>query len=290
MLQDFLTVQEAKQKLRIPSKFHEYFPDTCCWCRSPMVINEANTIMKCGNPHCARKVGNQAAAILKDLGYKGYGPEKCTAYCAFNEITNITMFLQQPPPSLNPLDDLNNIAPTFPTLVKMLHIPNIGTKAQKIFKGYDSLVELIGKLGLEGLYSHVVNILGGKASADQFINSLTDYLEDIIGITEIVRVSKQAQRVVLIEITGHITRVKGDNNEPLTKDAFVMALNRLAQPLGIEFQRSSKFTQLEFMVADSPSNSRKYIVGTQRGILVTSDRLLSVVNTLLEQQEGQEEV
>lgn len=290
MLQDYLAVQEAKQKLLIPENFHPYIPETCTWCKSPMIINEACTILKCGNPHCARKVGNQAAAVLKDLGYKGYGPEKCTTYCMFEGISNIVMFLQQPPPTLKPLDELNRIAPTFPTLVKMLHIPNIGTKAQKIFKGYDSLEAMINTLGVDGLYAHVINILGGEVSADQFIKSLTDYLEDIVGITDIVKVSQQAHRVVLLEITGHITRVKGDNDEPLTKDAYVQALNQLARPLGMEFQRSSKFSQLEFMVADSPSNSRKHLVGAQRGILVTSDRLWNVVNSLLKQQEEQEEI
>ena len=290
MAQEFLTVQEAKQEFLIPAPFHPYFTDSCTWCGEPMVINRTRTVLCCGNPYCVRRVGNQAAALLKDLGYKGYGPEKLTAYCRSMGIYSIIDFLCSPPLPLNPLEDLNKLAPTFPTLIEMLHIPNIGSKAHKIFGKFDSLSDMVEKLeGAEGIYQHIIKALGGQESTAQFIATFNNYIQDINDITQYVTVSPQASSTVLVEITGHITRVRDDNGNSLTKDMYIRALNQLAKPIGMEFLRSSKFTQLKFMIADSPSNSRKYLIGAQRGILVTSDKLLSVVNEMVSRKCEQEE-
>ena len=289
MSQGFITVSDAKNTGLIPEAFHPYFKDTCEWCEADMEINDACTILRCSNPNCYRRLGNQAAALLKDLGYKGYGPETLTDYCQYMGLSNILDFLCRPIPPLEPLKDLNNLAPTFPTLIEMLHIPNLGSKAHKIFARYDSLIDAINDQGgLDGFYNYVVSTLGGYISANQFIQTLQNYLTVISDITKYVKVSSQASQVVLVEITGHITRVRGDNGEPLTKDAYIRILNNIAKPVGVEFLRSSKFTQLKFIIADSKSNSRKYLIGAERGILVTSDALLDAINKMLESDSSTE--
>lgn len=290
MSQEFITVEDAKSNGLIPSAFHPYFADKCEWCGAPMQINDMCTILKCGNPGCYRRVGNQAAALLKDLGYKGYGPQTLTSYCTYMGISSILDFLLKPLPPLEPLKDLNNLNPTFPTLLEMLHIPNLGSKAHKIFATYDSLVEAIeDKGGVDEFFTYVVSVMGGYESASQFIQTLQDYFDVICSITDYVKVASQAAQTILVEITGHITRVRGDNGETLTKDAYIRALNNMARPLGIEFVRSSKFTQLQFIIADSPSNSRKYLIGAERGILVTSDNLLATVSKMLSTENSQED-
>lgn len=282
MAVEFMDVASAKESGVIPEAFHSYFSDNCCWCKMPMQINMAATILKCGNPHCVRRIGNQAAALVKDLGYKGYGPEKLTSYCYSENIKSLLEFIISPPLPLNLVDALNNLEPTFPMLVELMHLPNVGSKAHKVFDGFTSLADMYRKLGShDNIITHVLDALGGWELTYQFIDTLCEYEDEIFHITDIIDTVKQAAQVVLFEITGHVTRVTGSSGSALTKDEYVRALNQVAKQANIEFQRSSKLTQIQFMVADSQSNSRKYLLGAQRGILVTSDSLLKSVEELV---------
>lgn len=275
-----IEVSEAKRTELIPKEFHPYFPDLCSFCKKPMSISTSCTILKCSNPHCLRRVSNQAAELLKDLGYKGYGPETLTNYCYAMGINSIVEFIKTPPPPIHLIEDINDLCPTFPKLVSLLHFPNLGTKAYKVFNGYDSLEDMYAKLGSsEEVIRHIFSSVGGFESTCQFVDLLADYEEDIREITDIITVHSQAANTILLEITGYIMNVKGENGQSLTKDQFVMALNAMARPHGIEFIRSSKFTQISFMVADAPSNSRKYRIGLERGILISSDTLWNVVSS-----------
>lgn len=90
MSTEFLTVHDAKEAGLIPGPWHPYFSEKCVYCGQDMVINFARTVMKCNSTKCYRRVANQADALLKDLGYKGWGPETLTDYCRMTHISSIS--------------------------------------------------------------------------------------------------------------------------------------------------------------------------------------------------------
>lgn len=280
---DLLTVSEAKAEKVIPESFFSYIPDTCPCCGQPMFISRSRTVLKCKNPSCVRKVAFQADALLKDLGIKGYGPVSLENYCSTFHINSILDFIRKPPPPFNLIELMQEKNPTFTQLVAMLHIPNFGTKAFKLFDGYNSYMEFINALaasedGMQFMHARV----NGDETLAVIIEILHDYMDCLKGITSLVTVRSKSDNVILIQITGHVLNVRSEDGSSLTKDEYINVLNNIGIKGGYEFRMSSALQSVKFIVADTPSNTRKYRIGQERGVLVTSDKLLASISRLVE--------
>lgn len=282
MLDDFVTVKEAKSSGLIPEAFIPYFEDTCVYCNHPMVINHAATVMKCGNPGCARRVGFQASDLLHDIGFKDVGPATLTNFCKALKITSIIEFIKEYPQSAALIERLTNLNPSYPKLVELMHIPFLGKKVYTLFEGcncYEDFLQLLREA--PDPTALMISRAGGPVLAYTIIEILTTYEQDLRGITDIVKPASQAKNVVLIAITGHLTF-----NGGCTKDTFVSLLNALAAPAGVEFRRSDALKSVKYIVADTPSNSRKYRIGMERGNLIDSSTLYLAVKQLASERSA----
>lgn len=279
----FFTVNEAKKRGLIPEPWHEYFPDTCDYCHGDLVINEARTIMKCNNPECCRRVANQINDFLKDLGYKGYGPETLTGYCQMYQIKSILDFINSPPPLMDLVEHLNNLNLSFPKLIELLHLPYLGTKAYKLFEGYTDFRTFLEDMsGSSDPLEFIALKVGGIETAQQVRDILLQYWDVLYHITDSIVVSAPLETVVNIAITGHITEVNA-NGRSVTKDEYVKYLNECVKARGMEFRQSGALQSVRFIVADSVSNSRKYKIGKMRNVLISSGTLLKLVEKMMDQ-------
>lgn len=276
---NLITVTEAKAENIIPSPWHAYVPEVCEYCDAPLYINDVATVLKCTNPHCARKLGNQADALLKDLGYKGYGPTTLTETCIAFQIHSIVDFITNAP-IYGIVDALNARELSFPALVEMLHIPNLGTKAYKLFDGYTTFESFYEDLASsDNPVAFVAKRVGGWDTANSVLKILADYAGVLLEITDLVEVTAPVQNVIQIAITGHIQAVTINGGSP-TKDEYVQYLNSIARQGGYEFRLSSALKSVKFIVADYPSNSRKYTIGKERKVLVSSAYLLQAIQKM----------
>lgn len=280
---EFLKVTEAKQEGLIPPAFNEYIEDTCPCCGQSMFISRSRTILKCSNAYCIRKIAFQADGLLKDLGIKGYGPTLLETFCKEYSISSMLDFILEPPPPYNLVDCIQAMNPTFPQLVEMLHIPNFGTKAYKLFDGYDSFKEFVTDMASSGdMINFITQRVGGQETTAAIIDILTTYHSDLQQITDIIRVRPKSKKVILIQITGHILNVKTENGGSLTKDEYVRILNAAGSKIGYEFRRSDALKSVSFIVADTASRTKKYLIGKERNVLVSSDMLLASMSKLTE--------
>lgn len=280
MQADFMTVTEAKDEGIIPEAFHEYFNERCGYCGGEMIINDSCSVMKCGNPRCLRRISSQASDMLHDLGYKGYGVETLTNYCQMVDIESISDFIKRPPLPLNLIEDINQQKLTYPQLVELLHIPNLGSKAYKLFQGCDSVADFL-KLWSEASNpsEFIITRSGGPVLAQEATEILQDYLDDLADVTRMITVVTQAKKTILLALTGRMSF-----NGGCTKDEFIRYLNTVAMPAGVEFRRSDALQSVQFIVADTASSSRKYRIGQQRGNLITSTELYNTVYHLADKK------
>lgn len=278
---EFLTVADAKTEGLIPEAFFPYINDCCPCCGESMYISRSRTNLKCNNAKCVRKVAFQADGLFKDLGIKGFGPTSLETYCESINAKSIIDVITDPPPPYNLVEAIQALNPTFPQIVELLHIPNFGTKAYKLFDGFDSFKEFLSKMSASGDYvNFILNRVGGEETTAAIVNIMTTYRNELLQITDLVRVRPKSKKVVLIQITGHILNVRDGDGGPLTKDEYVRILNDVGSKIGYEFRRSDALKSVEFIVADTASKTRKYLIGQERGVLVSSDKLLQGMSKL----------
>ena len=280
---EFLTVVDAKQEGIIPAAFFTYIADVCPCCGEQMLISRSRTMLKCSNAYCIRKLAFRADGLLKDLGIKGYGPQSLETFCDEYRTKSMINFILDPPPPYNLIECIQDLNPTFPQLVEMLHIPNFGTKAYKLFDGFDSFMEFLQAMNASGdMVSFITKRVGGQETTAAIVQILTTYRDELLKITDLIKVRPKSKKVILIQITGHILNVRSESGGSLTKDDFVRALNDIGSKIGYEFRRSDALKSVSFIVADTKSNTRKYNIGKERNILVTSDKLLASMLKLTE--------
>lgn len=284
---EFLTVSNAKQEGLIPEAFFPYIEDTCPCCGEEMYISYSRTNLKCNNPRCIRKIAFQADGLFKDLGIKGFGPTSLETYCRDIGAKSILDIVQDPPPPYDLVDFIQSLNPTFPQLVEMLHIPNFGTKAYKLFDGFDSFKDFLNEMRASGdMIGFVLKRVGGEETTAAVVDILSTYKQELLQITDLIKVRPKSKKVILIQITGHILNVRDDNGGSLTKDEYVRILNDVGSKIGYEFRRSDALKSVEFIVADTASRTRKYIIGQERGVLVSSDKLLQGMQSLVGGNNG----
>lgn len=284
---DFISVREAKDCKIIPEQWNACIPDTCSFCGHDIVINSQCTIMKCSNISCYRKLAYQITAFLQDLGYKGVGPETLTAYCQYWNMTSILDYIKNPNVcDLIPL--LNSMELSYAHLIELLHIPNFGSKAYKVFEGYSCYAEFDKDMLESGNpFNFLLNIIGGYDTTYMIANILINYVSVLKGITSYVKVFEKKTHIFELAITGHITQIKRKDGSSFTKEEFLRYINTLARPYGLEFRLSSALQSIQMIIADYPSNTRKYNIGKQRNILYSSKELLAMVlKYRLEKENG----
>ena len=270
-------MSDAKDLGVIPEAWHPFFRDTCVYCNEPLVINMARTIMKCKSPICPRRIANQADAMLKDLGYKGWGPETLTTYCTLNKIHSIAAFIENPPLPLHLVEDLNSRGLSFAKIVELLHLPNIGTKAYKLFSSYNSWKQFLMDISkAKDCVAFMADKVGGSEVGAQMLDTLLDYSDDLYRVSELITTVEPVAGVIDIAITGHITEVTS-GGRGLTKDEYIAELNKLAHQCNAEFRQSGALQSVMYIVADSPSNSRKYKIGASRNVLISSGALYKML-------------
>lgn len=282
MRKDFMTVSDAKEEGIIPPAFIPYFKDTCEYCHHPMIINEAATVMKCGFSGCARRIGSQASDMLHDLGYKDVGPATLTNYCKGMGITSIVDFIKQYPTSADLVATINNLKLSYPKLVELMHFPFLGKRVHSLFDDCRSLQDFLSKLtAAPDQSAFMIQRAGGPTLAVQMVELLQEYFYDLTELTNLFSTVQQARKTVLIAITGHLTF-----NGGCTKDEFVHTLNELSSSIGVEFRRSDALKSVSYIVADTPSNSRKYRIGLERGIIIDSLTLYAATKKIVDERSN----
>lgn len=284
-LVSFVPITVAKESGLIPEPWHRYFEDTCGYCDAPMMISESRTVYKCTNPYCTRRVSGMIAAMLQDLGIKGFGKQSAYNYMRSTGVSSVLEFIYSPPPELRGLADIiSSRHLTYAKLIKIMHFPRLGSRGDAIFAGCNSYADFLAKADQHGgVLPYIQKCVGGSDLPMMINEILYSYSEEMKLATEVVQVVPASKTIIKIVMTGEVSLVRDSQGKRVTKDRFIMLLNDIVRPAGVAFERSEAVESVPFIVADSESTHRKYLVGKRRGNLITSELLLSVCRDIIDE-------
>lgn len=288
---DFETVSDMKY-IKIPVQYHDILPNKCI-CGADMVTNRELTEIMCCDPFCPVKMAHNLDYFITNLGYKNFGIASCTKlYTAIYNDSMFPSFLVAFETPENVLYDVlgmnlanifidikNSIKCTpisFKDSIGALGIPKIGPKA-KLFDVINTPKELLSLIANDKIYEFMEAI--GMQSPSyhygmrMFIPSIAYLYKNIV-----FNITVESDVVVYIAITGEVS-VDGNY---LTRSKFVEYCCKFTDENNIplyRFKETVDARKLDWVIADVPSNSRKYQKGKDLGILITANEFIEKIRT-----------
>ena len=255
-----------------------------CDCGADFVISSNRTMVKCSSPTCYIKVAWCATKLYRALGIKGFGIETFKEIARTRGCTSLIEILQNPPAGSGILLREGLETPrTWATCIAMLGLPKLKETAQKVFGGCNGLEDFCTKATEEGgVYPYLQKRLGGSVMPVQVLQVIKDNAHVLQEVENIFKIKPESAIKLKVAITGDITKCLDDNGCALTQEGFLEYANKKLEQHSIQLIASKAFSQIIAVVADSPSNSEKYLAGKRRGILITSDKLVDFVIALHE--------
>lgn len=147
MLSEFMTVEDAMLSGLIPDSYHSLFENykTCDdkHCGAPLIINSNRTVMKCGNPNCAKILASRVLKVYNRFGLMNFGPKNVYSWVTTSDIRDVPEAIMKAPNSIKPaITNWLNSYHTPGEIIEMLAIPGIGSKATKMMMGINNFTQL----------------------------------------------------------------------------------------------------------------------------------------------------
>ena len=291
----FATIEDCD----IDDYYKSVFPHSC-ECGGEMIMTEpGHTQLQCCNPGCYVKMGHRLSHFVSSLGYKGFGEASgltlmraCHDKLKFNSF--LAAFL------LSDADLVLCLSEYYTNL--FLDIKN------DLYNKEFQFVNAISALGIQGIGQRSIFFDVVKSPVvllDYVIRRKTDELCDICGIqASITRFQLKASSVdivtlmhdvmpnildtpkgeVFVAITGKVM-VDGKS---YTRPEFIALCERIRDDKGAQLYKiveTKAESKLQYVIADEPSNSSKYLLGARLKKLITADEFYKI---LLENAKGKE--
>lgn len=143
---------------------------------------------------------------------------------------------------------------------------------------YDDYEEFFDDVKISGLSAVFERQLGGEGKDGreraESVYLHWDEIEEIFTMTKCYPVNITTAKII---ITGDIIKVTKPDGSMFERQEFINFINTLSLQYGVRYQNSVAFTAAEYIIADTPSNTRKYQMGMQKGNLITSDEFLKII-------------
>lgn len=296
---DYTSVKNAKETGLIPPEYEKIFPDKC-ECGSDMIISDNRTFIKCCDPRCPIKLGKMLSQTFANFGMKNVGDgttiplikemihiKKISSHVAALRLDStwkpLSLFGAKGDIYYDNLNQIFSKKYTLGDLISKIAIPSLDTTAKKIFDNYPSVESLLqhgdGDLRIPlrkcGIYDTKV------------VYYLDTYLQDIYLATELFK--NNILSTVYDDINIVITGSVAPEGVPMSRNEFIEYINELTiLPDGrqiVGFKLSGAVQSVEYIIADQPSNSRKYKIGLERNIIISSTDFVKLVKDVVDYQK-----
>lgn len=294
----FATIEECD----IPEYYREVFPHKCL-CGAEMIMTEpGHTQLQCCNPNCWVKMGHRLSYFISSLGYKGFGEASALSLIKANRDqlpynTFLSAFLLNDTQLSMGLteyyvgvfndikEDIRGRCFHFVDAISALGLPNIGSRST-FFDVVKSPVVLLDYL-LHDRLNDLCDMSGIQAPITRF--QLSAFKVDIVTLMKDVmpNILDTPKGEVFVAITGKVS-VRGVQ---YTRHEFIELCEALKGPNGeqlfmlVETKAEAK---LQYVIADSPSNSDKYRLGQRLGKLVTADEFYNELEAQAKAESGKD--
>lgn len=295
----FLPINELYKMGKIPESYRGIFKDRC-ECGSENIMKTNLKIMTCCNPSCRLKIAYSMEDMFKAYGCQDIGEETCkkiTNYCidkglfkepTHTEILGLTEDLSFLIGSryyslLNAIAVIKSKSLTFGDLISRLQIPGFGKECAVLFEDVNSIQDFYNMKD-----TGVINYLSSKGI--QSPGKMVTFLYHMVTIYY-AELNLQAPLLKKGYFNKEvcITRNVSVDNVSYTRKEFLDLCNSIGLVNGIQLftvSESGAVKSVDHIIADSPTNTRKYRVGLERQSYGEKDVLITAqeyVNKLREE-------
>lgn len=277
----FATIENCS----IPEYYKGVFPHYC-ECGAEMIMTEpGHTQLQCCNPSCWVKMGHRLSYFVSSLGYKGFGEQsglsllrathdrlKFRSFLATFLLTDteLSSGLSEYYVGLfNEIkEDIYHRAFHFTDAISALGIPNIGSNST-FFDVVKSPVILLDYV-LHKKTDVLCDMAGIQAPITRF--QLSAFRVDIVTLMKDVmpNILDTPKGEVFVAITGRVS-VRGQS---YSRYEFVSLCESITDDNGVQLYKiveTKAESKLQYVIADTPSNSDKYQLGLRLNKLITAD-------------------
>lgn len=290
----FATIENCN----IPDYYKEVFPKHCRCGAEMIMTREGRTQLQCCNPCCWIKMAHRLAYFISFHGFKDFSEQSCLSlFAACHDLlpyysflsafslsdTNLSLGLNDNKLAIfhEISDDLKSRAFHFNDAIASLGIPNIGPRST-LFDVVKSPLVLLQYV-LQGKTNELCDMAGIQAEATRFY--LKSFDIDILLLMRDVMPNIMAtpKGEVYVAITGKVS-VRGVE---YTRADFIYLCESIRDAQGNQLYmlvETKAQDKLQYVIADSPSNSSKYQLGKRLGKLITADDFYNILVEAVENQ------
>ena len=275
---DFYTVEQLIKNGTIPEYYAQFVPRTCI-CGQPVIANTNLTQIMCSNPRCISNIASSVEKYCKHYKIRGIGPKKAYQLVKDHGCKSILDFFSIPLPEIAAdVQESLKQPVSYAQAVQLLYIPDLSTRALTVFDRIDSYGqyrELRDRYSLP--IGFFIERVGGEGTlAMQVMQLLDAYDWELQNLHNFFKIQKSAKVTLYVAMTGEVNlQLPEVGLGKMTKDCFLQILNSL-YPDYITFSMTSSVNKANFVVAEYPSGTRKYVLASQEfpEKLTTSRNLL----------------
>lgn len=285
----------------IPDYYRQVFPHKCA-CGAEMIMTEpGHTQLQCCNPNCWVKMGHRLSYFISTLGYKGFGEQSGlsllrTVHDQLPFKSFLATFLLNDTQLSSGLSeyyvglfndiktDIYNRSFHFVNAIAALGIPNIGSNST-FFSVVKSPVILLDYL-LHNKLNDLCDMSGIQAPITRF--QLSACKVDIVTLMKDVmpNIMDTPRGEVFVAITGKVS-VEGLQ---YTRQEFIALCEALRGSNGEQLYKlveTKAEAKLQYVIADTPSNSDKYRLGEKLHKLITADEFYKELKAQAGEEHGE---
>ena len=286
----------------IPEYYREVFPHKCA-CGAEMIMTEpGHTQLQCCNPSCWVKMGHRLAYFTSSLGYKGFGEQSGLSLlrATYDQLpfkSFLATFLLTDTQLSSGLSEyyvglFNEIKADiyerpfhFVNAISALGIPNIGSNSA-FFDVVKSPVILLDYL-LHDKLNDLCDASGIQAPITRFQLAMSKV--DIVTLMKDVmpNILATPKGEIFVAITGKVSV----NNVQYTRQDFIALCEALQGSNGEQLYKlveTKAEAKIQYVIADTPSNSDKYRLGLRLNKLITADEFYKELKARAGEEHGED--
>lgn len=290
---DYRSIKLAKMSGEIPSNLHDYIEDTCK-CGSDRITN--GTTLTCCSPRCYIKLGHRLSNLFSKFGVKNLGPSTCIKIMdfgikrdifvlpshieIFNKFKEFEYILGSKYYDLTiGLELIHSNSIPFYKIVQSVGIPGFDSECINYFKDIENSIQLKEELNKHGVV---------KFMSDRGVYDLKKSFNLVMCLTDIYIFEKLFRGEVITKILKDVriclTGPVYPNGTYMKRDEFVRYLNSISKIGSVQLFNISESgaSTSSYVIADSPSNSRKYLKAKEREYYNPNQRVIYTSTEIVE--------
>lgn len=292
---DFAVIENCN----IPDYYKTVFPSHCKCGAEIIMTCEGRTQLQCCNPCCWIKMAHRMSYFISFHGFKDFGEQTCLSlFSACHDVLPYYSFLSAFSLSDTQLavglsdnkisllheikEELQHHAFHFSDAIASLGIPNVGPLSP-LFDVVKSPLVLLQYM-LQGKTNELCDMAGIQAQSTRFHLRTFD-IDVLLLMRDIMpNIMATPKGEVFVAITGKVS-VRGQS---YTRAEFIDLCESIKDQSGTQLYKlveTKSREKLQYVIADTPSNSDKYQIGRQLGKLITADEFYEVLLSAVQKEE-----